>query len=142
AQGHGYVVASWLGRIDVVDARRRSMVTSPDVAVVGSASDALGALVSRLRERTASVAVVGCGYVSLPLTVATVDAGFSVIGFDVDATKIARLRTGHSTIDDVADERLFTAMEDQRLRFVSEPDLLAAADVVVIAVPTPLSDGV
>jgi len=74
--------------------------------------------------------------------VAAVDAGFSVIGFDVDATKIARLRTGHSTIDDVADERLAMAVGNGCLRFATEPDLFAAADVVVIAVPTPLCDGV
>src|SRR5436190_17210137 len=114
------------------------LATTRDISLVGSRPDAYGGLIARLRERTASIAIVGCGYVGLPLTIAAVDAGFSVIGFDVDANKIARLRTGHSTIDDVADERLAMAVGTGCLRFAAEPDVLAAADVVVIAVPTPL----
>jgi nucleotide sugar dehydrogenase len=112
------------------------------MTVVERLSESRSTLIARLRDRCASVAIVGCGYVGLPLTIAAVDAGFSVVGFDVDATKISRLRTGHSTVDDVDDERLTTANNSGSLRFVSRSELLGAADVSVIAVPTPLRDGV
>jgi len=112
------------------------------MTVVERLSESRGALISKLRDRRASVAIFGCGYVGLPLTVAAVDAGFSVVGFDVDATKISRLRTGHSTVDDVDDERLTAAVNSGCLRFVSKATSLGAADVNVIAVPTPLRDAV
>lgn len=118
------------------------LASTRDISRVGPRSDTHSALIVRLRERTASIVIIGCGYVGLPLTVAAADAGFSVVGFDVDANKIARLRTGHSTVDDVADETLAKGIASGSLRFVTEPDFLAAADVIVIAVPTPLADGV
>jgi UDP-N-acetyl-D-glucosamine dehydrogenase len=118
------------------------LATTRGISPVEPWSDTHGALIVRLRERTASIAIVGCGYVGLPLTLAAVEAGFSVVGFDVDANKIARLRTAHSIVDDVPDDLLLEAIESGSLRFVTEPDFLAAADVIVIAVPTPLSDGV
>src|SRR5262249_45428371 len=124
--------------MDVVESSRAASVASTPALL----SDTPGALVSKLRSRVASVAIVGCGYVGLPLAVAAVDAGFSVVGFDADANKISRLRTSHSTINDVDDETLRAAIETKRLRFVSSPDALGPADVSVIAVPTPLSDGV
>jgi UDP-N-acetyl-D-glucosamine dehydrogenase len=112
------------------------------VTALGLHSDTPGTLVSKLRGRCASVAIIGCGYVGLPLAVASVDAGFSVVGFDLDATKVARLRTGHSTIDDVDDDTLLEAIKSGSLRFVSNSEALGSADVTVIAVPTPLRDGV
>lgn len=110
------------------------------MTLVGSVSQDPSLLVSRLRARTASIAIVGCGYVGLPLAIAAVEAGFRVVGFDVDSTKIARLRTGHSALGDVSDGALRAAMRGGSLLFVSTPDALVA-DVVVIAVPTPLRDG-
>jgi nucleotide sugar dehydrogenase len=124
--------------MDVVESSRAVQeVTVPEVS-----SETPGALVSKLRGRQASVAIIGCGYVGLPLAVAAVDAGFAVIGFDVDATKISRLRTRHSTVNDVSDDALSKAIESERLRFVSNTDALGSPDVTVIAVPTPLRDGV
>jgi UDP-N-acetyl-D-glucosamine dehydrogenase len=98
-------------------------------------------LVARLRTRRATVAVVGCGYVGLPLAMAAAEVGFEVYGIDADATKVAHLRTGHSPIVDVPDDALAATMGTGRLRFTATPDIVAAADVVVIAVPTPLRDG-
>src|SRR5215213_1372460 len=57
----------------------------------------------RLRERTASVAVIGLGYVGLPLAVAFAEAGFPVSGVDVDAGKVASLMQGQSPVGDVSD---------------------------------------
>ena len=98
-------------------------------------------LASRLAKRHAHVAVVGCGYVGLPLAVAAAEAGFSVTGFDTDRVRIAKLSTGHSVIDDISDERLTLLRRLEQLRFVADPAFLAAADVILLAVPTPLRDG-
>ena len=84
------------------------------------------------------VAVLGLGYVGLPLAREATRAGLRVLGFDVDAAVVARLNEGHSHVDDV------TADDVGRMRaagFLATTDAtsIAAADVVVICVPTPLS---
>lgn len=89
-------------------------------------------------ERT--VAVLGLGYVGLPLVCAAVEAGHRLVGFDVSPQRIEELRAGHSRIDDIGSERLARALDTGRLRFTGDPDDLRAADTYVICVPTPLLD--
>jgi nucleotide sugar dehydrogenase len=125
-------------RMGVVESSRAAPVGADSVPL----ADAPSAMVSKLRGRVASVAIIGCGYVGLPLAMASVESGFSVVGFDSDATKISRLRTSHSTVNDVSDDSLRAALHSGRLRFVSSADALGSPDVAVIAVPTPLRDGV
>jgi UDP-N-acetyl-D-glucosamine dehydrogenase len=84
------------------------------------------------------VAVVGLGYVGLPVLVAAGHEGFGLIGVDVDEEKVARLRAGRSYLGDVPDEDLARLAG---ARFGTDHRVLAAADVIVIAVPTPLLDG-
>ena len=103
-----------------------------------AAPPSLAGLAGRLDDRTAMVAVVGLGYVGLPLLVSAAGAGFAVIGLDVDQAKVAALRQGRSYVGDVADDEV-VALE--RAQFTSDHRVLAAADVIVIAVPTPLRDG-
>lgn len=83
------------------------------------------------------VGVVGLGYVGLPLALAMYDAGYEVIGVDVDDEKVAKLRSGESTVEDVSDERVEKAVEDG-LTFTTEYEDLAGVDGVSICVPTPL----
>ena len=108
---------------------------------VPSPSTSLSAL-SRLRERIetrrATVAVVGLGYVGLPVLVAAGNEGFAVIGVDVDPVKIRSLRRGRSYVGDVSDDDIAGL---PRAQFATDPLVLVAADVIVIAVPTPLRDG-
>jgi UDP-N-acetyl-D-mannosaminuronate dehydrogenase len=52
---------------------------------------------------TQRVAVVGQGYVGLPLSMRAVEAGFDVIGFDIDARKVAALASAHTFVEDVTD---------------------------------------
>lgn len=82
------------------------------------------------------VGVIGLGYVGLPLAVAFADAGHEIVGLDVDASKIARLREGRSYIEDVTDEAIAGIVA---VSWTSDYAELAAADAVVIAVPTPLT---
>lgn len=98
----------------------------------------LDVLARRLDERSATVALVGLGYVGLPLLVAAGEAGFGLIGLDVDAGKVRSLRERRSYVGDVADGELDGL---ERVQFTTDHRVLVAADVIVIAVPTPLRDG-
>ena len=99
--------------------------------------DPLAALATKIRERSATAAVVGLGYVGLPLIVGVHAAGFRVIGIDADERKIGVLRARRSHITDVADSEI-EAMD--RATFSANPAPLADADVNVLCLPTPLAD--
>jgi UDP-N-acetyl-D-glucosamine dehydrogenase len=96
-------------------------------------------LIDKIRSGDASAAVVGLGYVGLPLALAYVDAGYRVIGYDVDGDKIARLQAGRSYIGDVADEQVAAAVARGAFAPTTDPARLGEADVVAICVPTPLT---
>ncbi|MEE9455684.1 MAG: nucleotide sugar dehydrogenase [bacterium] len=96
-------------------------------------------LLDKIRSRDASAAVVGLGYVGLPLALAYVDAGYRVIGYDVDGDKIASLQAGRSYIGDVADEQVAAAVARGAFTPTTDPARLGEADVVAICVPTPLT---
>ena len=100
--------------------------------------DPLERLAARIRSRDAVAAVVGLGYVGLPLLTAMDQAGFPVVGIDQDATKIGTLRNGRSYIVDVADSEI-QALADPV--FSDTPAPLGDVDVVVLCLPTPLTDG-
>jgi UDP-N-acetyl-D-glucosamine dehydrogenase len=86
-----------------------------------------------------TVAVIGQGYVGLPLSVAAVDAGWKVYGIDIDAEKIKSLKAGISYIEDIAGKDLQNSL---KLGFIPTLDfeVLSQAEIVVICVPTPLGD--
>jgi len=86
-----------------------------------------------------SVAIVGLGYVGLPLAIAFVEAGLTVEGIDAHHPRVAELAAGRSPIDDVSDERLGAALE-QGLTVVGPEDAhLATANVIFVCVPTPIT---
>src|SRR3954447_17802475 len=101
--------------------------------------DPLDVLAARIREREATVAVVGLGYVGLPLLLGIARAGYPVIGVDASADKIDVLSARRSTIVDVSDSEL--ASLDARTVFSANPGPLVDADVIVLCLPTPLTDG-
>jgi nucleotide sugar dehydrogenase len=101
-------------------------------------STPLGRLEARLGQRQATVVVVGLGYVGLPLALAADRAGYPTIGYDVDPQRVEDLRVGHAHVgEDVSDPELRRCS----VRWESRPEVLRTADVVLIAVPTPLRDG-
>lgn len=95
-------------------------------------------LINRLNERKARVGIVGLGYVGLPLAVEFAEAGFSVIGVDVSANKVAQLNRGESYIPDIPTERLKPLIENGRLCGSTDYADLRQTDTVSICVPTPL----
>ncbi len=104
----------------------------------GTAPAPLTHLRGRIDDRLANVAVVGLGYVGLPVLVAAGAEGFGLVGVDVDPTKIRSLRERRSYVTDVSDDELAGLTQVQ---FSTDYRVLVAADVIVIAVPTPLRDG-
>ena len=88
-----------------------------------------------------SVGVIGLGYVGLPLALAYHEAGLTVVGVDANPKRVDELNAGHSPIDDVDDARL-NAARGSGIRFVGSEaakGLLAAADAIVVCVPTPIT---
>ncbi len=102
----------------------------------------LGALGSRLEERlksrSATVGVVGLGYVGLPLAGAFARAGFRVIGADADPSRTTLLAGGVSPVEDVPAAELAPLVQSGRLAIHSSSEALGEADAIVICVPTPL----
>jgi UDP-N-acetyl-D-glucosamine dehydrogenase len=92
--------------------------------------------------RPTKLAVVGQGYVGLPLALRAVEVGFDVVGFDVDSERIKQLAAGESYVEDIINDRLVAALDTRRYRPTDDPEHLAGFDVTVIDVPTPLRDGV
>jgi len=84
------------------------------------------------------VAIVGLGYVGLPLAIGFTEAGLAVTGIDANVSRVAELSAARSPIDDIPDERLRAAL-DAGLRIVGPVDArIADADVVIVCVPTPI----
>jgi UDP-N-acetyl-D-glucosamine dehydrogenase len=94
-------------------------------------------LLKAIGERKAVVAVVGLGYVGLPLAVAFAEQGFPVVGIDVDPLKVAALTRGESYVQDVASERLAAILS--RFKATTDYAALAGCDAAIICVPTPLN---
>ena len=94
--------------------------------------------VSEGSEQSLSLAVIGLGYVGLPLAHGATLVGMSVIGFDTSARTVESLNEGHSHIDDLSDDDV-RAMLGAGFTATTDPASLAGPDVIVICVPTPLS---
>jgi len=85
------------------------------------------------------VAIVGAGYVGVPLAQVFAEAGRSVLLVDRDAERVDRLNAGDSYIEDVPSEVLGRLVRDHGLRATTDYDELRDADAILIALPTPLS---
>lgn len=95
-------------------------------------------LLQKIKTRQAQIGVVGLGYVGLPLVVAFAQAGFQVVGVDVDPGKIATLQKGQSYIADVPDTDLAPLIQNGRFQPTTDYAQLADVDTISICVPTPL----
>jgi UDP-N-acetyl-D-glucosamine dehydrogenase len=95
-------------------------------------------LLHRIESRQASLGVIGLGYVGLPLAVECARTGMRVVGFDVDARKVAELAAGRSYIPDVPTEHVAEVIASGCFRPTTDPKQLAGVDIIDICVPTPL----
>ena len=97
-------------------------------------------LLTKLADRSARIAVLGQGYVGLLISMRASEAGFPVVGLEVDERRAESLRAGRSYVEDVPDEVLAAAL-GRGYRATGDPAELAGFDVAVITVPTPLREG-
>jgi UDP-N-acetyl-D-mannosaminuronic acid dehydrogenase/UDP-N-acetyl-D-glucosamine dehydrogenase len=100
----------------------------------------LMSLLARLDDRTARVAVLGQGYVGLPVAIRASEVGFPVVGFDTSVARVASLRAGDSYVEDISTDALSSAIGRGYLP-TADPADLAGFDVAVVSVPTPLREG-
>jgi UDP-N-acetyl-D-glucosamine dehydrogenase len=94
-----------------------------------------------LSDRSRVLAIIGQGYVGLPLAMAAVDAGWSVIGIEKSVSRVDQLNSGSSPVEDISDTRLARAIAANRYIASNDPEEVSAASVVTICVPTPLDEG-
>lgn len=95
-------------------------------------------LIGKLKEKKARLAILGLGYVGLPLAVVFGEAGFQVTGVDPDKRKVDALNKGESYIPDVKTEAVAKLVKDGRLTATADFSVLKDMDAVSICVPTPL----
>jgi UDP-N-acetyl-D-glucosamine dehydrogenase len=91
-------------------------------------------------ENTKTLAIIGQGYVGLPLAMAAVDAGWTVIGIDNLQTKVSQINSGSSPVEDVTDQQLQAALSSGAYKATIDFSEAALAAVRTICVPTPLDD--
>ena len=90
-----------------------------------------------MREKT--LAIIGQGYVGLPLAMAAVDAGWSVVGIEKSVSRVDQLNSGSSPVEDISDTRLAKALAGKKYIASNNPGDVSTASVVTICVPTPLN---
>jgi UDP-N-acetyl-D-glucosamine dehydrogenase len=95
-------------------------------------------LLSRIKEKEFTAAIIGLGYVGLPLAMEYADAGIEVIGIDIDGSKVRELRAGRSYIGDVPSASVKKAVDAGLFSPTTDYSATAMADTVNICVPTPL----
>ncbi len=95
-------------------------------------------LTERIRQHAARIAVIGQGYVGLPLAIEFARAGFTVAGLDTDLDRVGVLNAGRSYTPDVSSADLATVLEAGRYEATADGAVLDHSDVVIICVPTPL----
>ncbi|MBA2877227.1 UDP-N-acetyl-D-glucosamine dehydrogenase [Anoxybacillus kamchatkensis] len=95
-------------------------------------------LLDKIETKTATIGVVGLGYVGLPLAVEKAKAGYKVIGFDIQQKRVDMVNSGVNYIGDVVDKELAEMVESGRFMATTDYSLIRQVDAVAICVPTPL----
>lgn len=102
--------------------------------------DAAAALRQKIESKTAQVGIIGLGYVGLPLISAFTNAGFRCIGYDVDQAKVDQLLAGRSYIKHISSDTVADWIGRDVLEPTADMSRLSEADVLLICVPTPLTE--
>jgi UDP-N-acetyl-D-glucosamine dehydrogenase len=101
-------------------------------------TDLLGTLKARIERGDAKVAVIGLGYVGLPLVLRFAEVGFPVVGVDIDADKVSKLEAGESYIEHIPSSAV-ESLKGGGFRATTDFSVLSEVDAIVICVPTPLN---
>lgn len=99
-------------------------------------------LKKKIENRTAKVGIIGLGYVGLPIVLRFCEEGFTVVGFDIDPEKVKNLERGKSYIKHIPSEKIAFIIKKNPPLFSATTDMsrLSEVDVIIICVPTPLTD--
>lgn len=97
-------------------------------------------LEQKIRNKTAIVGIVGLGYVGLPLAIAFSQAGFKVLGFDMQPKRVDLVNKGQSYIADIGSDTLSAVIASDRLEATTAQSRLGEVDAICICVPTPLTE--
>src|SRR5262249_3773503 len=119
-------------------ARTKGGEALPETVRMASARSHAMSLLVKIEDKTARLAIVGQGYVGLPLAVEFARAGFPVAGIDTNPDRVGALSRGASYVPDVPNEQLQEVIRAGRFLATANVAVLADQDVVVICVPTPL----
>jgi len=92
-----------------------------------------------MQNKSATVCVVGLGYVGLPLAIQFARSGAKVIGLDVDVAKVEQINAGQSYIKHIASETIGETLRNDRLRASADFAQVGEGDAVIICVPSPLN---
>ena len=101
--------------------------------------DAMELLKKKIRERSLAIGIIGLGYVGLPLVLRFAEAGFRVVGFDIDQAKTESLNKGISYIGHISAGDIKTLLEKRVFEATSSFNKLSEVDAIIICVPTPLN---
>ena len=123
--------------VNTAESRRRQPVVEAVVDRRATTQQTARA-VARFASRTEAIAVIGLGYVGLPLAATMHSAGFRVLGFDVDARKIDMLNAGQTYLKHLGPELVSDMLATGRFRASGDESELSHADAIIICVPTPL----
>jgi UDP-N-acetyl-D-glucosamine dehydrogenase len=96
-------------------------------------------LKQKIESKKAKVAVIGLGYVGLPLALAFAKKGFKVLGIDLDQARIEQIRKGRSYVEDVPSSEVRRALNSKKIEAAETYKPLSGADAIIICVPTPLN---
>jgi len=97
-------------------------------------------LLKKIQDKTAVVAVIGLGYVGLPLAVEKAKAGYKTIGFDIQEKRVNMVNEGKNYIGDVVDAELTELVNNGMLSATTDYSIVKEADFIAICVPTPLDE--
>jgi len=97
-------------------------------------------LLEKIINKEIKIGIIGLGYVGLPLALEFVEAGFFIIGFDIDEKKIPILESGNSYIKHISSERISSAVKTNKFKATSNFERLNEVDAIIICVPTPLNN--
>src|SRR5437868_9122662 len=106
--------------------------------VLATETDSYQQLEKRIKTKQARFGVIGLGYVGLPLALTLNEAGFDVIGIDIDTNRVDAILAGRSYITDISDRELQKAAAQKRFRATTNLSEIRNLDAVSICVPTPL----
>src|SRR4051794_25442125 len=112
---------------------------TPAVSGINEHTSAHGSALAAFHDRTATIGIIGMGYVGLPLALTAAGAGFSVLGFDIDGPRVDKLNRGESNIKHIPSAAITDARRNGRFEATADFDRLGEPDAILICVPTPLT---